>query len=125
VSVEEDVATVLALEEPAKALLKAIEAAQPAIGRLCEAKYAGIEDIETQLATINTGNDDALGALLQVLSVFRTARGNSGAFDYLYYVEQQGETVGETAKMILDMDDDDEHLQRVEALRQYAATAAR
>lgn len=124
-SVDKDVATVLALQEPAEALLKAIEAAEPAIERLAKAKYAGIEDVETQLDTINTGNDDAIGALLAVLGAFRAAQGNSGAFDYLYFVGELGATVGATARDILDMDDDDEHLQRVEALRQYAATAAR
>lgn len=111
-SVDEDVATVLSLEEPAKALLKAIEPARPAIERLEKSKYAGIEDVDTQLATINTGNDDAVGALVQILGAFRAAQGNSGMFDYLYYVGQLGDTVGGTARIILDMDDDDEHLKR-------------
>ena len=123
-TVNKDVAAVLALEEPTRALLKAIDIAWPANERLEKSKYAGSEDVETQLVTINTGNDDALGALLDVLGAFRAAQGHSGAFDYLYFVGCLGETVGGTAKMILDLDDDDEHLRRVEALRQYAATVA-
>jgi len=126
-SVETDVATVLALEEPAKALQAAIEAAKPALERLGAAGYAGLDYVITEVDQIREaggGSHEGLHELISVLGIFRTAEGNSGAFDYGYYVGNLGETVGEAARDILDMNDDDAHMQRVEALRHYAATVA-
>jgi hypothetical protein len=119
-----DVATVLAIEEPAKALLKAIEAAKPALERLDAAGYAGLDCVITEVDQVSEaggGAREGLHELVAVLGIFRAAQGNWGAFDYGYFVGHLGQTVGESAREILDTNDDDAHMQRVEALRQYAA----
>lgn len=118
-----DVATVLALEKPAKAFLEAIDQTWPAIERLEKAKYAGMDEVVTQFQVYDLVEGPE--RLVAVLKALRNAQGSSGAFDYLWFVKHFGQTVGETAREILDMDDDDAHMQRVESLRQYAATVAR
>jgi hypothetical protein len=119
-----DVATVLALEEPAKALQAAIEAAKPALERLDAAGYAGLDYVITEVDQIREaggGDREGLHELISVLGIFRAAEGNWGAFDYRYFVVHSGQTVGQAARDILDMNDDDAHMQRVELLRHYAA----
>lgn len=119
-----DVAAVLALEEPAKALLEAIKAARPALERL-DPRYAGLDCVITEIDQVSEaggGAREGLHELVEVLAIFRAAQGNWGAFDYGYFVDHLGQTVGESAREILDMNDDDAHMQRVEALRLYAAT---
>jgi hypothetical protein len=121
-SAEKDVATVLALEEPAKALVEAINAARPAIDRLEKAKYAGAEWVSEQ-----SGMDldqGTLASLVEALRWLRESAGNEAAWDYRFFVESMNQTVVEGAKTILDQDDDEANLRRVEGLRQYAATVA-
>jgi hypothetical protein len=68
-SVETDVAAVLALEEPAKALLKAIRAAQPAVDRLEEANYPGAESLGSETGTTLEG-DLTAGELIVTGSLY-------------------------------------------------------
>ena len=125
-SVDKDVATVLALEEPAKALLKAIKAAKPAIKRLTKADYPGAGWVSDNI------EDDpraALGTPLKfagAVKMFRESAGDLAAFDYRFFVEDMGLSLKGAAEQLLDWSgDDDEKLRRIEGLRQYAATAAR
>lgn len=124
-SVDKDVAMVLALEEPAKALLEAINAALPAIDRLDAAEYAGADWVSHAVGgTTDDRTDHNLGQVTMALKWFRESAGDLAAFDYRFFVESRDQTVGEGAKDLLDMADDDEHLGRVVAMRQYAATVA-
>lgn len=121
-----DVATVLAIEEPAKALLKAIKAAQPATKRLSDADYPGADWISENLDDDPNGPLATPHRLAGALKMFRESAGDLGAFDYRFYVEDVGLNLEEAAKEILDTNhDDDRNMQRVEAMRQYAATVAR
>jgi hypothetical protein len=74
-SVDKDVATALALEEPAKALLKAIEAALPAIDRLDKAKYVGADELAEQLGvTTEIRCSDGVGTLKLVALALERCR---------------------------------------------------
>jgi hypothetical protein len=121
-----DVAIVLALEEPAKALFEAMEAAKPAVERLEAGGYAGIGYVTDCVDLVGEGGKhEGLGELVRVLGIFRAAQGNWGAFDHGYYVGNLGLTVGQAVRELLDDDDpDDAHIQRVEAMLQYAAAGA-
>lgn len=131
-SVETDVATVLALGEPAKALLQAIRAAQPAIERLKDANYPGAEDLGCETSSTLEGDLTAgelivTGSLYEIvatLEVFRKAGGDLGAADYHYLVGRLGQSVAEAAAELLDYARDDAHVQRVVGLQRYAATVA-
>lgn len=99
-----DVATVLALEKPARELLEATKAAQPAIKRLNKAAYPGVGDktgwLHDQLTT--TLDVRTMGSLVEVvdaLEMFRAANGNLAAWDYQFFVEHLGEDVEGAAKM--------------------------
>lgn len=122
-----DVATVLALEEPAKALLNAIEAAWPAIERLEKGKYPGMEWASYQLGSTSSARDEGtLASIVEAVAMFRKAAGNPAADDYLFFVEYLGLNLGDAAKEIIDQDDDgDKNVRRAEAVRQYAASVAR
>jgi hypothetical protein len=131
-SVETDVATVLALSEPAEALLKAIKAAQPAIERLEDANYPGAEAVcsetgPTLEGDLTAGELIVTGSLYEIvatLEVFRKAGGDLGAADYHYQVGRLGQSVAEAAAELLDYAHDDAHVQRVVGLQRYAATVA-
>ncbi len=125
-SVDKDVATVLALEEPAKALLEAIRTAQPAIKRLRKADYPGADWVSDNI------EDDPRAALgtpckfANAVKMFRESAGDLAVFDYLFFVEDMGLSLKGAAEQLLDWSgDDDEKLRRIEGLRLYAATAAR
>jgi hypothetical protein len=125
-----EVATVLALEEPSKALLKAITTALPAIRRLKKAKYPGSEDLLCQITSTIEGDLKAgemiePGSLYEVvamLGVFSKAKGDQGAADYHYWVGRMGLGLAEAAEQVLECDGDP-LLKRVVRLQQYAATA--
>ncbi len=122
-----DVATVLALEEPAKALLEAIEKAEAAIDRLYKAKYPGAEWVYTQSgeAMDAHGGFGTVALVVEAVAMFRKAAGNPAADDYTFFVEYLELDLGEAAKVIIDQGGDaDKNLRRVEAVRQYAATVA-
>jgi hypothetical protein len=127
-----DVATVLALEEPAKALLEAIRAAQPAVDRLREANYPGAESLGSETGATLEGDLTAgelivTGSLYEIvatLEVFRKAGGDLGAADYHYQVGRLGQSLVEAAAELLDYAHDDADLQRVVGLQRYAATVA-
>jgi hypothetical protein len=131
--VDKDVATVLALEEPARALFTALDAAWPAIKRLEEAKYPGAEYVAEQVGTTLEGDLTAgryieTGSLYEVveaLEVFRKAQGDLGAEDYHYLVGRIGHSVAEAAAELLEYAHDDAHVERVVGLQKYAASVAR
>jgi hypothetical protein len=124
--VEKDVATVLALEEPTKALLKAIKAAKPAIKRLSTANFPGAGWVSDNLDDCGPGGQLATpGKLAGAVKMFRESAGDQAAFDYLFYVADMGTDLTGAALAVLDEGgDDDTAMRRVEALRQYAATIA-
>jgi hypothetical protein len=126
-STNADVATVLALEAPATALLEAIDAAWPAIERLEKAKYAGADWMAQAVGQTTDDTDDGtLAGAVEALVWFRESAGDLGAFDYRFHGVAKGRnTLGEAAAEILHMGDDDEGVQRVVAMQQYAATATR
>jgi len=123
-----DVAMVLALEEPAKALLEAIRKAQPAIDRLKESKYPGADWLASQLGTtLDIHCEDGYGTLKLVevaLGMFRKASGDLGAFDYAFYVTGWGLSVQDAAQTIMDEGELDVAMPRIEAMRRYAAAVA-
>ncbi len=126
-SIEEDVVAVLALEEPARALLEAFNATWPAISRLDEAGYAGGDWVAYMVGSTTSEDDMDAGPLTSVIKAltwFRESAGNPGAWDYRFFVEDRNQSVAAGAKDILDMQADDEHLDRIKAMRQYAATVA-
>ncbi len=123
-----DVAELLALEEPAKALLEAIEKAQPAIERLEKAGYAGAGWVSDQTGfTTDIHCMDGYGTLKLValaLEMFRKASGDLGAFDYAFYVVDWGLSVQDAAQTIMDEGELDVAMPRIEAMRRYAAAVA-
>ena len=126
-SVETDVAMVRSLEGLTRDLLKAVEAAKPALERLGAAGYAGAEWVGTEAVSIGTDpqTDGSLVNILGALEMFRESNGDVAAWDYLFYVEHLDLRLGAAAEEILHSDsNDDRNIQRVEAMRQYAATVA-
>ncbi len=121
-----DVATVLALEEPAKALLEAIRKAQPAIDRLKKAGYAGADWLGQQLgdATNTHGGFGTVALVANALGMFSAAAGDQGAFDYALYVTDWGLSVQDAAQTIMDEGELDVAMPRIEAMRRYAAAVA-
>jgi hypothetical protein len=118
-----DVATVLALEEPAKALLEAIKAAQPAIERLYAAKYAGAGWVGDQLRAA-VADDEGLGTVALVASaveMLRAADGDQGAFDHAFYVGYLGQTLHGATETIMGEVGLGQATPRIQAMRQYAA----
>jgi hypothetical protein len=140
VSIDKDVATVLALEEPAKALLEAIRKAQPAIHRLGKAGYAGADWLGQQLwdATKTDGDFGTVALVAGALEMFSDAAGDTSgaatkpwdrvgdhaAFDHAFYVGYLGLTLEEAAETIMDEDALDKAMPRIERLRHYAAAVA-
>jgi hypothetical protein len=53
---------------------------------------------------------------------FRNAAGDQAAFDYHEFVVTKGLTVAQAAAAILEETEDETQLDRIEALRRYAAT---
>ena len=132
-----DVATVLALEKPAKALLEAIREARPAIDRLEKVGYAGADWISQQLQDATSTDDFGTVAMVAgALGMFSDSAGDpSGtkpwdrvgdhaAFDHAFYVGYLGLTLQEAAKTIMESDDLDKTMPRIERLRHYAAAVA-
>jgi hypothetical protein len=119
-----DVATVLALEEPAKALLEAIKAAEPAIKRLKKANYPGTDWVYGAVGgNTDDHTDGNLTQAVGALDIFRKSAGDLGAFDYLFFVKELGMSIGKAAKLLMDEYELDEAMPRVEAMRSYAAAA--
>jgi hypothetical protein len=123
-----DVATVQAFEPQVRALIEAIDAAEPALRRLIEADYAGAYDVSDELRNIS-GEGASSGELRNVvraLEAFRNGAGLQAALDYHEFCQRDGLTVAQAARAILgvgaEADTSDEHLDRIEALRRYAAT---
>ena len=79
--------------------------------------------------TTDTHCADGFGTLKLValaLEMFRESAGNAAAFDYRFYVKSLNLNLGDAAQEIItSSSDDDANLQRVEAMRQYAATVAK
>jgi hypothetical protein len=117
-----DVAEVLALEEPAKALLEAIRKALPAIDRL--EGYAGADWLGQQLgdATLTNAGFGTVAMVASALEMFSASAGDQGAFDYALYVADWGLSVQDAAQTIMDEGELDVAMPRIEAMRQYAAT---
>jgi hypothetical protein len=127
-STDSDKAELLALEEPAKALLEAIRKAAPAIDRLKESKYPGADWLGDQLGfTTDIHCEDGYGTLKLValaLGMFKDAAGDQGAFDYAFYVAGWGLSVQDAAQTIMDEGELDVAMPRIEAMRRYAAAVA-
>ena len=126
-SVDTDVAMVRSLEGLTRDLLKAIEAAKPALERLEAAGYAGADWVRQQAVSDGTDPQTAgsLANILGALEMFRESNGEEAAWDYFFYVDFLANGLGEAAKAILDNDSqDDKNIKRVEAMRQFAATIA-
>jgi hypothetical protein len=115
-----------AIEGPVQALLAAIKGALPAIKRLSDADYPGAGWIGDNLDDDPHGPFATPLRLATALRMFRESAGDLGAFDYRFYVKDLGMDLRGAGKEILDSgDDDDANIQRVEAMRQYAAAVAR
>lgn len=121
-----DVAELLALEEPAKALLAAIRKARPAIDRLEKAGYAGAGWLGQQLgdATDTHGGFGTVALVASALEMLSASSGDLGAFDYALYVADWGLSVQDAAQTIMDEGELDVAMPRIEAMRRYAASVA-
>ncbi len=117
-----DVATVEALEPQVKALMEAIRAALPACERLEKADYPGADPMASDARQTFDAADGSLAALLDGIENLRIAGGDQAALDYHKLCVRDGLTVPEACRSLLDEDANVEHLDRVEALRHYAAT---
>ena len=114
-SVDGDVAAVLAIERPARALVEALEDAGDAIRRLSTAEYPGAGWVSDNL-------DLDPAQLLTAVEMFREAAGDQAAADYLFYVRHLGLGLGRAACELID--GEPEKIRRAEAMSQYAATVA-
>lgn len=125
-SIDKNVAAVLALEAPARALLKAFEAAKPALQRLEGANYAAAEWVAFQLEeTTEPGTDGSLDHVIRGLEMFRNAGGSLAAYDFEFFSRYFKLSVDEAAKeMVQGNGTGVENLDRVKAMRQYAASVA-
>ncbi len=122
-----DVATVEALEPQVKALIAAARAALPAILRLDEAGYPGAGAVPFQLNVDEgfTPSDGDLLAIAEVLENLRVGAGNDAAYNYHRLVTRGGMTLRAACDELMEHCSDPNHdLDRVEALRHYAATVS-
>ncbi len=121
-----DVATVLQLENQLKSLRPHLDQALAAAQRLDEAGYAGAGRLVDDLRAMLVDRcDGGLVVTLEELDELRVAGGDRAALDYYQLVEKKGLTVPAAAARLLEEDADDAHLDRIEALRRYAASRAR
>jgi hypothetical protein len=121
-----DVEIVQDLEPELLVFMAAIERAQPALGRLMAANYPGAERVVSTLLDIQ-GQGITQGELMNIqnaLQEFTVGGGDQTALDHYRFCEVGRLTVGAAAQKILQEDDDEAHLDRVEALRHFAASRA-
>ncbi len=121
-----DVEVVLALEAPALELLEALRRAARAAERLAEANYPGAAVLCDSLTeTIDGDGCGGVNPLADLIGMIRHSNGSQAAFDFEYYVRDRDQSVNAGVRDLLDgSDHDDGVLDRVEAMRQYAASVA-
>lgn len=122
-----DVATVEALEPQVKALIAAARAALPAILRLDEAGYpgAGMLPYNLNVGEAAAPSDGDLVVIAEVLENLRVGAGDEAAYNYHRLVVQGGMTLRAACDELMEHCSDPNHdLDRVEALRHYAASHA-
>ncbi len=121
-----DVAAVRALEPQVRALREAIEAALPAVGRLSAADYPGAEWAADQLnQALRDGADGTPVQVLTALEIFRTANGSMAVADFEFYSKTLNLSPDEAVReMVRNVGSDPESLDRIKAMRQYAASVA-
>jgi hypothetical protein len=129
-SVEEDVATVLALLPVVRKYREAIKDAMPPAARLEGAGYPGAEmvvgelscSIEDEGLTMPSG---APGLLLRFLQLMESGAGKQSTYDFEWFANYLGLSVENAATEMVDvLGTDEESLDRIKAMRQYAATVA-
>ena len=123
---DKDVAQVLALDESVKKLLADFGAAQPALARLSKADYPGAEWLFEQVwSAITSDCSGGLTQVIEALDMLKAADGNVAAYDFGFYSIWEGATVDGAAKeMVKGLGTDIETLDRIKAMRRYAATVA-
>ncbi len=129
-STETDVATVMALEPQVRALMEVLRAAQPALDRLEKADYPGAEMLSCMCQiTVDEElplNEGSLGHLARTLRELIVSNGNQAAYDFHNLGVAEGRwTVDEAAKeLVQGYGTAVETLDRIKAMRTYAATVA-
>ncbi len=132
-SIDSDVATVLALAQRVNDLRKAFEAAQPAIKRLEKANYPGVEMVAHHLDSTEDRYDGGLLLIAEHLAMMREAAGDPAAYDYEFYATSLDDDLDKLVKispdeaakeMVQNLGTDVEALERIKAMRTYAATVA-
>lgn len=118
-----DVEIVQDLEPELGVFEAAIAKARPALERLMGAKYPGAGYVSDALLDIlgHGASAGELGNIRIALEEFTVGDGDQAALDFYRFVQKDGLTVGKAAAQILDGDTDEAHLDRVDALRRYAA----
>ena len=125
-----DVAAVVALEPQVRALMETLRAAQPALDRLEKADYPGADMLSCMCQiTVDEElpvSEGSLGHLARLLKELIVSGGNRAAYDFHFYGVAEGrETLDAAVKeMIFGNGTSVENLDRVKAMRQYAATVA-
>jgi hypothetical protein len=120
-----DVATVLALEHTLSDFVAAIRKAEPALERLKEAAYPGASRIHDDfLDMLGEGHSDSAPKnVRESLDLFRVAAGDRAAYDYQDFMKGGELSMDEAAAEMIDCyGATEEALERIAALKSYAAT---
>jgi hypothetical protein len=88
-------------------------------------EYPGADWVSDNIDLAPSGSLGNPLQLANAITMFRESAGDLAAFDYRFYVRNLNLSIGDAAKEIIDSSPGgDANLQRVEAMRQYAATVA-
>ncbi|HEV2029549.1 MAG TPA: hypothetical protein VGS16_13640 [Candidatus Dormibacteraeota bacterium] len=121
-----DVAAALALGESVRKLMADFGVAQPTLARLKKSDYPGAEWLFEQVwCVFESDCSGGLTRVIEALEMLKAANGNVAAYDFRFYSIWEGATVDGAAKeMVQSLGTDTEVLDRIKAMRQYAASVA-